>query len=91
VQGGCSYTICLPDPLPSYDPLRYECKETDGSFMAAFPDCCRALEWAVTLQLALMELNWPQELQRIELSADAFDPETSQVGLEGGRHHDAFS
>ena len=59
--------------------------------MVAFPNCCTALEWAITLQLALMELNWPEELQRMDVCSDVYDPDSSQVrthvprwSLEGG-------
>lgn len=38
----------------------YECKEFDGSFMMAFPDGCAAMEWALTLQMALLALPWSQ-------------------------------
>lgn len=41
----------------------YECKEFDGSFMAAFPDGCAAMEWALTLQMALLALPWAQVLR----------------------------
>ena len=64
---------------------RYECKESDGNFMVAFPDCCGALEWAMTLQLALMELNWPEELQRMDVCSDAYDPDSSQVETHPSR------
>ena len=47
--------------------------------MVAFPDCCTALEWAITLQLALMELNWPEEVQRMDVCSDVYDPDSSQV------------
>ena len=32
----------------------YECQEKEGVFMTAFPGPIKALEWAVTLQLALL-------------------------------------
>lgn len=32
----------------------YECQEKEGVFMTAFPGPIKALEWALTLQLALL-------------------------------------
>lgn len=32
----------------------YECQEKEGVFMTAFPGPIKALEWAVTLQMALL-------------------------------------
>ena len=32
----------------------YECQEKEGVFMTAFPGPIKALEWAITLQLALL-------------------------------------
>lgn len=37
----------------------YECQEKEGVFMTAFPGPIKALEWAVTLQMALLR----QDLQ----------------------------
>lgn len=40
----------------------YEAKESNGSFMAAFSDPASAVEWAVTLQLALLAVPWLEEV-----------------------------
>eukprot|EP00983_Pelagomonas_calceolata_P096685 1158158-Pelagomonas_calceolata.AAC.4 len=52
-----SHNICAH---AVFHPVGYECKEFDGSFMSAFPDGCAALEWALTLQLALLAVPWAQ-------------------------------
>ena len=39
----------------------YECQEKEGVFMTAFPGPIKALEWAITLQLALLRsavISW---------------------------------
>ena len=35
----------------------YECQEKEGTFMIAFPHPRAAVEWALTLQLALLRYN----------------------------------
>ncbi len=35
----------------------YECQEKEGVFMTAFPGPIKALEWAVTLQMALLRCD----------------------------------
>lgn len=47
-------------PCTRARPAGYECKEFDGSFMVAFPAASPAVEWAMTLQLALLLVPWPQ-------------------------------
>lgn len=45
----------------------YECQEKEGVFMTAFPGPIKALEWAVTLQMALLRsalLNYIISQQR---------------------------
>ena len=37
----------------------YECQEKEGVFMTAFPGPIKALEWAVTLQMALLRCCMP--------------------------------
>lgn len=37
----------------------YECQEKEGVFMTAFPGPIKALEWAVTLQMALLRSALP--------------------------------
>ncbi len=68
----------------------YECKETEGSFMLAFDTPSTALEWALTLQLALLHVPWPQEvLSCHELMGEVWDPQSHKVrvrqGARGGR------
>ena len=36
----------------------YECQEKEGTFMIAFPQPRAAVEWALTLQLALLRYIW---------------------------------
>lgn len=55
--------------------------------MVAFPDCCLAVEWALTLQLALMAVPWPLELLQIDVTSEIFDPEnTTQVCVLSAMH-----
>lgn len=58
----------------------YECKEFNGSFMAAFTDSCNAIEWALTLQLALMNMAWSQDLLALGMAGEVLDPDTQEVG-----------
>jgi hypothetical protein len=50
--------------------------------MAAFADSCSAVEWALTLQLALMALPWAPDLvtATLECAAEVLDVPTGQVG-----------
>lgn len=52
--------------------------------MLAFEDACSAAEWALTLQLALMELPWPRELLALEMAAEVAD-RSGRVLLRGLR------
>ncbi|GAX81538.1 hypothetical protein CEUSTIGMA_g8966.t1 [Chlamydomonas eustigma] len=63
----------------------YECKETDGGFMVAFNDSCQAVEWAVTLQMALMETAWPSELLYMDAASEVLDQDLQKVLLRGLR------
>lgn len=64
----------------------YECKEFNGSFMTAFSDACAAVEWALTLQLALMHVAWARELMAChELAAEVWDEESHRVIFRGFR------
>ena len=47
--------------------------------MVAFSSCCLAMEWALTLQLALMALPWPQELLQLDCAAEILEHNTFQV------------
>ncbi|WIA33706.1 hypothetical protein OEZ86_006824 [Tetradesmus obliquus] len=40
----------------------YECQEQEGNYMIAFHSAATALEWALLLQEALMEVNWSNEV-----------------------------
>jgi hypothetical protein len=40
----------------------YECQEQEGNYMIAFHTAASALEWALLLQEALMEVNWSNEV-----------------------------
>ena len=57
----------------------YECKEINGNFMTAFPDPCMAIEWALTLQLALLQLPWNEELLSMDQAAEVFDPSDARA------------
>lgn len=59
----------------------YECKENEGGFMIAFPDCCQGMEWALTLQLALMEVHWSPELLAMDVGAEVGHSCGALVGL----------
>jgi hypothetical protein len=41
----------------------YECQEQEGNYMIAFHSAAAALEWALLLQEALMEVNWSNEVR----------------------------
>ncbi len=45
----------------------YECQEKEGVFMTAFPGPIKALEWAVTLQMALLRCDMLLLLPNIPL------------------------
>ncbi|GAX82245.1 hypothetical protein CEUSTIGMA_g9673.t1 [Chlamydomonas eustigma] len=55
----------------------YECQEKDGIFMLAFKDPAAAIEWAVVLQLALLRVQWSQELLQTQAGSEV----VSQDGL----------
>lgn len=40
----------------------YECQEQEGNYMIAYHSPGAALEWALLLQEALMEVNWSNEV-----------------------------
>ena len=60
----------------------YECQEQEGNYMIAFHSAAAALEWALLLQEALMEVNWSNEVgssssagqQHISCVVVALDP-----------------
>ena len=54
----------------------YESKESRGQIMAAFPSACAAAEWAMALQLALLEVPWPDQLAALVPSATILEPST---------------
>ena len=45
---------CATVRAPLFVCKGYECQEKEGGFMTAFPGPIKALEWAITLQLALL-------------------------------------
>eukprot|EP00798_Chlamydomonas_sp_ICE-L_P026803 gene26803-4397_t len=63
----------------------YECKEYNGSFMLAFLQASSAVEWALTLQLALLELPWAEELVSLEMMAEVMDPDSKVYVFRGMR------
>ncbi|KAL3161919.1 hypothetical protein ABBQ38_009004 [Trebouxia sp. C0009 RCD-2024] len=50
----------------------YECQEKEGVFMTAFPGPIKALEWAVTLQMALLRVAWPAVMKGWEQWHDVY-------------------
>lgn len=48
-------------------------QEFNGSFMVAFAEPCSAVEWGVTLQMALVAMAWPAELAACEQTAEMLD------------------
>ncbi|KAG2425877.1 hypothetical protein HYH02_014940 [Chlamydomonas schloesseri] len=63
----------------------YECKEFNGSFMTTFAMPTGAVEWALTLQLALVAIPWPEDLLACEQAAIVLHPDTDQVLFRGLR------
>ncbi|KXZ45229.1 hypothetical protein GPECTOR_57g519 [Gonium pectorale] len=63
----------------------YECKEFNGNFMATFAMPTDAVEWALTLQLALLAIRWPPALLACEQTALIMHPETNAVLFNGLR------
>ncbi|DBA93395.1 TPA: hypothetical protein ACH3X2_003664 [Trebouxia sp. C0005] len=51
----------------------YECQEKDGLFMIAFDKPWAAVEWAITLQLAMLKVEWSPLLELYELTAEVKD------------------
>ncbi|KAK9869016.1 hypothetical protein WJX84_000276 [Apatococcus fuscideae] len=63
----------------------YECQEKEGLFMMAFATPVSALEWALTLQLALTKVAWPEELLATEIGRLVKDPSTGSILFAGLR------
>eukprot|EP00798_Chlamydomonas_sp_ICE-L_P008097 gene8097-1341_t len=45
----------------------YESKDNQGSFLIAFEDNCSAVEWALTLQMSLLQMPWPSNINEMGL------------------------
>ncbi|DBA91536.1 TPA: hypothetical protein ACH3X1_003159 [Trebouxia sp. C0004] len=60
----------------------YECQEKDGLFMIAFDKPWAAVEWAITLQLAMLKVEWSPLLELYELTAE-FKDETGHTLMKG--------
>ncbi|KAK9864492.1 hypothetical protein WJX84_005112 [Apatococcus fuscideae] len=56
----CKFKSCLRTMLRLAD--GYECQEKDGVFMLAFEGPKMAAEWAILFNMALLDLEWPDEL-----------------------------
>jgi len=41
----------------------YECQEQEGSYMIAFTSAAAAVEWALLVQEALLEVNWSKQVK----------------------------
>lgn len=41
----------------------YECQEQEGNYMIAFDSPAAALEWALLVQEALMDVNWSKQVR----------------------------
>ncbi|GLI69538.1 hypothetical protein VaNZ11_014183 [Volvox africanus] len=63
----------------------YECKEFNGSFMTTFASPTSAVEWALTLQLALVAMPWPEDLLNCEAAAVVLNPENNALLFRGLR------
>lgn len=50
------YTACVRETLSACN--GYESKEVHGLFMVSFETAAAAVEWAVTLQLAMMKVRY---------------------------------
>ncbi|KAA6429091.1 MAG: hypothetical protein FRX49_01201 [Trebouxia sp. A1-2] len=61
----------------------YECQEKEGTFMIAFPEPKTALEWALTLQLALLRLPWGEGLLGLAPTQEERSPVTGQLLFRG--------
>ncbi|KAL0029412.1 hypothetical protein WJX77_005563 [Trebouxia sp. C0004] len=61
----------------------YECQEKEGTFLVAFASPTAAVEWALTLQLALMRVPWGEALLSLEPAREEHDPTTGQVLTRG--------
>ncbi|KAL0023908.1 hypothetical protein WJX79_009620 [Trebouxia sp. C0005] len=61
----------------------YECQEKEGTFLVAFASPRAAVEWALTLQLALMKVPWGEALLSMEPTREEYDPTTGQVLTRG--------
>jgi hypothetical protein len=59
----------------------YESKEVAGLFMVAFHSAAAALEWALALQLALLQVPWP----RLLLECQAAGVVLGGAGEAGGQ------
>mmetsp|Transcript_22804 Transcript_22804/g.59590 ORF Transcript_22804/g.59590 Transcript_22804/m.59590 type:complete len:2664 (-) Transcript_22804:127-8118(-) len=86
-----SYNACVRETLAICE--GYECKEINGSFMAAFADGCKAMEWALTLHLALAAASIAEEvLDRCKIPSHTWQAVAQQlvkgvharVGIYGG-------
>jgi hypothetical protein len=61
------YNACVRETLSACG--GYESKEVAGMFMAAFQGPAAALEWALALQLALLQVPWPRLLLECQAGA----------------------
>ncbi|DBA88295.1 TPA: hypothetical protein ACH3X1_016535 [Trebouxia sp. C0004] len=61
----------------------YECQEKEGTFLVAFASPTAAVEWALTLHLALMRVPWGEALLSLEPAREEHDPTTGQVLTRG--------
>ncbi|DBA88293.1 TPA: hypothetical protein ACH3X1_016534 [Trebouxia sp. C0004] len=61
----------------------YECQEKEGTFMIAFPEPKTAVEWALTLQLALLRLPWGEGLLGLAPTQEERSPVTGQLLFRG--------
>ncbi|KAL3142345.1 hypothetical protein ABBQ38_002682 [Trebouxia sp. C0009 RCD-2024] len=74
------FKSCVRTSLLLYD--GYECQENEGTFILAFGSPRGALEWALTLQLALLKVPWGEALLSMPATKEQHDA-SGQVLMRG--------
>lgn len=57
----------------------YEVKTEGDAFMVSFPTPCSALVWCLTIQLKLLEVEWPEEITTIQDGCLITDNEGNKI------------
>ncbi|PVZ97966.1 hypothetical protein BB558_006049 [Smittium angustum] len=61
----------------------YEVKTEGDAFMVSFSTVTKALNWCLSVQLAFLHLNWPQEILDSEDGKPIYYPDITQKRLSG--------